>query len=80
MPCSIWTTCFALGLIASLTACGSPSPINVGSNDGGYDGSGGHGGGSGSAPDDAEACRNGPQLPIVGAWLGYIENYLTRTK
>lgn len=74
MQGSVSTVCFlAVGLIASLTACGSPRPIDVGSNDaGGY---GGSVGGSGPAPDDSDACRYGAQLPIVGVWEGYIENY-----
>jgi hypothetical protein len=71
MPGSVSTACFlALGLNALSAACGSPQPINVGSNDGG--GSGGSG--PGPAPDDTDACRNGAQLPIVGVWEGYIEN------
>ena len=40
--------------------------IDVGSNDAG---------GVHPGPDDTEACRNGPQLPIVGRWEGYIENF-----
>ena len=40
--------------------------IDVGSNDAGRVEPG---------PDDTEACRNGPQLPIVGRWEGYIENF-----
>jgi len=68
------------GLFTLMAACASANPINVGSNDGGgnapTDGSGGHGGGGpGPAPDDTDACRNGVQLPIVGVWEGYIENF-----
>ena len=67
-------TALQLGLMA---ACASPNPINVGSHDGGYAGAGGSAGrgGGGPAPDDTEACRNGAQLPIVGVWEGYIENF-----
>jgi len=71
MPGSLSSTCFlAFGLIGLMAACGSPNPINVGSTDGGTGGSGGYGG-----PDDTDACRNGAQLPIIGTWLGYIENF-----
>ena len=55
-----------LQLVAMSSACGSNQPIDVGSRDAGLpDG----------PNDDPEACRNGTQLPIVGIWDGYIENF-----
>src|SRR5688572_9769558 len=54
-------------LVVLLGGCGNP-PLDLGSQDGGQPVAGKPG-------PTSESCENGPQLPIVGTWEGYIENY-----
>jgi len=56
------------GWLAVLLGACTNQHLDVGSQDGGT-------GLVGKPGPTSESCENGPQLPIVGMWEGYVENY-----